>query len=295
MARAASTIILVVVCYLQLVQSFKLRSPVGARKRYPRYPVLVTAGTDDGRDNNGDKAEEFGQIIPFDFNPSDFVRDKPPVLPKKSNSDDKQRNAKDILEENVRAAQKSLKIAEKQKRQEENYKLFDDDNARPTGYDNNDDEEEEEEERRNREADVNWVPSVDSDPNTDSPVFKFLKDTYIGSPYDSRKKQQARYVIRNITAISVLIGLIFTGIWYAFPGKFVSVRGTQDFSQRYNYVNPDDLLNEAMYKSGSSTVYFDENTNPGTNGYADREELASPRVPYQKNLLPRAPPPTVDL
>lgn len=209
-----------------------------------------------------------------------------------------QRDARAILDENMRSVEKNLKIAEKKKKQEEKYKLFDDDNARPTGYDNyeDEDEEEKEEERRNREADSNWTPSIDSDPNTDSPVFKFLKDTYIGSPYDSRKKQQARYVIRNITGISVLIGLIFTVIWYAFPGKFVSVRGTQDFSQRYNYVNPDDLLNESMYKGGGSeTVYFDEDSNPDTNGYANREELSSPRIPYQKNFLPRAPPPTVDL
>lgn len=81
-----------------------------------------------------------------------------------------------------------------------------DDDARPTGYANDQDD------------DPAWVPIRNSDENV---FVQFLKEVYIGSPYDSDKKKQARYVIRNITGISLAIGLIFTGIWYAFPGKTI--------------------------------------------------------------------------
>ena len=61
--------------------------------------------------------------------------------------------------------------------------------------------------------------------NSDSGwLQRLLKDAYVGSPYDSSNKKQARFVVRSITALSALIGVVFTLVWYAFPGKFISVR-----------------------------------------------------------------------
>ena len=106
--------------------------------------TLLQDSAKNSADNSNDSNDKkFGQIIPFDFDPSDFVRDKPPALPKKSNDNEMQRDARAILDENMRSVEKNLKIDEKKKKQEEKYKLFDDDNARPTGYDNYEDEDEE--------------------------------------------------------------------------------------------------------------------------------------------------------
>ena len=138
----------------------------------------------------------------------------------------------------------------------------------------------------NQDSDEEFVPpSVDIDPN-ESSVFRFLKDTYIGSEYDSRRKKQARFVIRNITLISVSIGVIFTIIWYAFPGKFITYKGDTDFSSRYekSYIDPSDLL---QIDDDTNTIYFDENIPLPDNNM--------PRVPYQKPLLPRAPFPSQEL
>ena len=91
---------------------------------------------------------------------------------------------------------------------------------RPTGYSSDETDDDE-----------NWVPSIADD---SPPFIRFLKDVYIGSEYDSKSKKQARYVIRNITGISVAIGVIFTLIWYAFPDRFISYRGTLDSTSKIN-------------------------------------------------------------
>jgi hypothetical protein len=81
--------------------------------------------------------------------------------------------------------------------------------------------------------DPDWVPSRDEDSNA---IVNWFKDIYIGSVYDSTERKQARYVVTNITLISISIGVIFTIIWYAFPGKFISFRGDTDFTQRYDTI-----------------------------------------------------------
>ena len=93
------------------------------------------------------------------------------------------------------------------------------------------------------DSDSNWVPTLADD----SPDFvKFLKETYIGNEYDSPRRKQARYVIRNITGISIAIGIIFTIIWYTFPGKFISYHGDTNFQSRYQ---TDEILQNDFYRN----------------------------------------------
>ena len=49
---------------------------------------------------------------------------------------------------------------------------------------------------------------------------------------------------------------MFTFVWYAFPGKFISYRENQDFTTRYPkvYMDPDNLLKNSM---GDMTLFED--------------------------------------
>lgn len=160
---------------------------------------------------------------------------------------------------------------------------------RPTGYgrpDLNDNEEE----MRQKMLDDNWTPAV----LDESPLQRWFRETYIGTPYDSRKKQQARYVIKNITAICFSIGFIFTAVWFAFPGKFISVRGDKDFSQRYqqSFVEPEGLLSEDWQRSQapSTEAFYDDAKGLPDKGIADQ------RIPLEQGKTFRlAPPPSLDL
>lgn len=60
-------------------------------------------------------------------------------------------------------------------------------------------------------------PSVRPDLNT-SPGEVGLKN-------EERDRRQAIFTIRSISLISIMCGVIFTVIWYLFPGQFVSFRG----------------------------------------------------------------------
>jgi hypothetical protein len=85
---------------------------------------------------------------------------------------------------------------------------------------------------------------------------------YIGTPYDSNSKKQARFVVRNITLLSALIGLVFTVVWYAFPGKFISIRSPLSEASALGrltptYVDPDELLKNDI-ASSPDWEYFDD-------------------------------------
>jgi len=159
-------------------------------------------------------------IIPFDF-----VREE--IAPKRLPLDD---NSNQLL-----SGGKRSKTA-----------LYDD---RPTGYDTPDDDDD--------IVGDTVAQYDDSNGSIDNIILKIFKDIYIGSPYDSRKKQQARYVITNITVISILIGAVFTATWYLFPGKFISFRGDADLSSRYTdtykYIDPSDLLD-----NNGPSIYFND-------------------------------------
>lgn len=112
---------------------------------------------------------------------------------------------------------------------------------------------------------------------SDSGITAYLKEVYIGSPFDSRRKQQARYVIRSITLMSIGIGVIFTAIWYLAPGKFISYKGDmqsnnpttrssspllyQDPTKSPSYIDPEQLL-QSEFEQSSGKLYFDEGVNP---------------------------------
>ena len=155
------------------------------------------------------------------------------------------------------------------------------DPSRPTGYGNVD------------EDDDDWVPSSDSEG-----VEKFLKDYFFNSPYDSPKRRDAKFVIRNVTLISGVLGTIFTILFYAFPGRFISYRGTADFSQRYSsdFVDkdPSELLNDKVNEDLIRTVEIG-----GETFYDDGVGLPPPddsRVAYPKKASDgRAPGRTMNL
>lgn len=149
------------------------------------------------------------------------------------------------------------------------------DPSRPTGYGNVD------------EDDDDWVPSSDSEG-----VEKFLKDYFFNSPYDSPKRKDAKFVIRNVTFISGVLGTVFTILFYAFPGKFISYRGTADFSQRYsaNVIDkdPSELLNEKVNNDLTRSVEIG-----GETFYDDGVGMPGPddsRVAYPKKSSDRVAP-----
>lgn len=162
---------------------------------------------------------------------------------------------------------------------------------RPTGY-GRPDLDDDEDEMFEKMIEEGWMPPAD-----ESPIQKWIRETYVGSPYDSRKKRQARGVVINITAICIGIGLVFTGIWFAFPGKFISVRGDRDFSARYaqDFVPPDGLLSDEWLSRpqtpSSGDAFFDD-----ARGLPEQEQT---RFPYDKStdkpIFQMAPPPRLDL
>ena len=104
------------------------------------------------------------------------------------------------------AALDEAKKAEKERMKKEGSKLdgkdYDPspyDYLRPSGFDKMSDED---------DNDPEWKPDGIKDDS-----LKVLRDIYIGNEYDSAAKKEARFVVRNITGFSVLIGVIFTIIW----------------------------------------------------------------------------------
>eukprot|EP01038_Epipyxis_sp_PR26KG_P005869 gene5869-8094_t len=220
-------------------------------------------------DTNGTNNNSRPPVIPFDLFVREDVIIKPKAIPPKSNDNDNSNNNKPIREF----------VSPRNNR--------DDDNARPTGYDQPDEDDDIDEENNHNK---NIANSLDSENANDSYLVKLFKDLYIGSVYDSRKKQQARYVIKNITFISFAIGFIFTAIWFAFPGKFISVRGNNDemYTSRYktSYVDPDNLLQSEFMSSDAE--YFDD-----ASGLPEKEETRF--APPPVNPLIQAPDKSIDL
>lgn len=192
-------------------------------------------------------------VIPFEFARDDIV------IEKNNSSYDPRK----IIEANMKEYERK-QVVEQMKKDLKERRLppeFYDENARPAGYDRPDSDEKEEE----RFTVFNFTTSPDPmsqfNDSNDPALVRFLKDVYIGSPTDGRKRQQARFIVRSVTLISLVIGIVFTGIWYAFPGKFISYRGTKDFSSRYTseYVDPDNLLQDDYLKRYADTIPDDIN------------------------------------
>jgi hypothetical protein len=117
----------------------------------------------------------------------------------------------------------------------------------------------------------------------------------------SAARKEARSVIRNITGISVAIGIIFTAVWYAFPGQFISYRGDSEAvaaatSKRYAaaYIDPDELLNAEI--SSPDWEYFEEFS---TGGGGDRDGVkardSSEETPSKPSAIIQRTMPSQDL
>eukprot|EP01031_Cornospumella_fuschlensis_P025393 gene25393-30662_t len=186
------------------------------------------------------------------------------------------RDPQKIVEENLKKLQKERMIADMRSARASRSILGEDDDARPTGYNNDSDDEEERElplllslVDTSNEGITNTTSN-----STDNAVFQFVQNVYIGSPTDPPRRQQARFVVRSITLISFVFGLAFTALWYLAPGKFVSYKGDENIPtsprSRLDFIDPNRLLN---IPSGTSE-YFDD-----AEGLPEKERS---RVPYPK-------------
>lgn len=198
------------------------------------------------------------QIIPFDFAREDII---PPALKEEMAKYRSKATTSTVAPPSInKSTQPKSKTA-----------------SRPSGYDNEDINDVDPNDIDGE--DPNWLPR---DTSTANPLVNFLKDVYIGSPYDSRNKQQARYVVRNVTAISVAIGLVFTFIWYAFPGKFISFKGQRDGVSNaaiLNKVDPNELLRNDMLSSpGFEYFHFDDDV-------SDRQSQAPVPLPNDRDVI----------
>lgn len=157
------------------------------KTKHQNIRIYNTNNNEDKKATNSNRPP----IIPFDFARDDII------IPYDKTDTKSPKNEKNINIKNNN--QPSL-----------NKNTYD---PRPTGYNTPDDGD---------EVDENLIIESNNNGNNsiDEGIVKLFKDIYIGSPYDSRNKKQARYVITNITIISLLIGIVFTAVWYIFPGKY---------------------------------------------------------------------------
>jgi hypothetical protein len=261
-----------------------LRSILSPKISSPRQSCSKFMSSSDDKNANESVAESprvssRPPIIPFDFARDDIMPKKKAVetLPKTTDGDniDSSYSDTDVSGESSSALVKGSsrwtdnndeKVVVRSANSDRRNKWVEDP-SRPTGYGNVD------------EDDDDWVPSSDSEG-----VEKFLKDYFFNSPYDSPKRKDAKFVIRNVTFISGALGTIFTILFYAFPGRFISYRGTADFSQRYasDFVNkdPSELLNDQVNDALTKSVEIG-----GESFYDDGVGLPEPdnsRVPYPK-------------
>ena len=246
--------------------------------------------------NSDDKNWGRPDIIPYDDSKTSFAREDRLIqkdIDKAKAKEEATKIPKDYGEMNKVKESKW----QKNDKNDKNDKNIDNSN-RGTGYNlwNQEDEEDQLEElekrlllkKENDDQDDDWLPS-DNAPsdNAVNAITKFFKNVLIDSPYDSRRKLQAKYVVRNIFGFSLAIGIIFTSVWYLFPGKFISYRGDTDFTARYqqSYSDPSNLLNEGFLNNGG--VYFDD-----AKGLPIKD--INTRVPYEPSEV-RAPLPSQEL
>lgn len=154
-------------------------------------------------------------VLPFDA--KDFTRDDVP-LPSSNNTLE---DSKKIVASNL----KQFEHAERRKVWRRSY--LDDEEEEYEYYRSPNVEQEEGEEEPIALINSNTTNSVASTAQQSPPTWSsFLVDLYVDKPGDGRKRRQARFVVRSITTISVLIGVTFSLICYLAPGKFVTFRGS---------------------------------------------------------------------
>ena len=214
-----------------------------------RKPLFRSRDLSLNEERKNDRDPVMGSPIPFD---GLFARDDI-VKPKEDQTPVRPPPYKDPRDE---PAKKKTQIVE--------------DPSRPTGYVNEDEEED------------NWVPSTDS-----TGIEKFMKDYILPSPYDSSKRQDAKFTVRSVFLFSFAIGAIFTTLFYAFPGKFIERRGDVDFSKRYEqkFEDSNKLLEKDV--KGNVGEYFDDMGAP--------PPIEQTRFPYETKTEPRAPGRSINL
>jgi hypothetical protein len=145
--------------------------------------------------------------------------------------------------------------------------------------------------RQQKQRDIDdgsYVPDADMDD-----FSRWFKTTFVGDKYDSRKKKQARYVIKNIAFISIGIGVIFTATWYwsiAQGIPFISRANNFDTAKgRYETITPQGLMDDE-FEAISKNSMLDR----GPNEIAPQTRFA---VPAGKPLIsvPQAPKPSIEL
>jgi hypothetical protein len=230
--------------WITFILAYRTQSFKSAIKQFKTHANVRLYSKKDGTDdenNNPDRPPivsftDFDNFAREDFRIQELIRKD-----RKQKEMDELNKAK--YDEEKKKAEANMKTVNEQKKMNP---VFLDDNARPTGYNTFDEKD---------LVDPNWKPIYNED---DSALVKFLKDVYIGSPYDSKNKKEARIVVINVTIISVVFGAIFTILYYAFPGKFIGFRADMDLNSKYEtqYVIPEKLLEDGF--SNSDSVYFDD-------------------------------------
>lgn len=241
---------------------------------YPKCKVLLGRGRSFARnvENNEKSAGESSPNPRPAINPSDFARDDVKMPVDSSQNRDPQK----IVEENLKKLQKEKVMAEIRSSYRVKERVEEGDDAMPTGYSNDSDDEDQLPLMLSL-VDRNDIGggSNSTANSTNNDILQFVQNVYIGSPTDPPRRQQARFVVRSITLISFVFGLAFTALWYLAPGKFVSLRGSD----------------EAVSTSRSRTVdFYDSNSllniPTGTSEYMDDAEglpeKERTRVPYPK-------------
>ena len=204
---------------------------------------------------------------------SDFARDD---IPLSKLNQTQSRDPKQIVQANLDKLNRDMlqaAVYDKDMSMEEMRRRWEAVDNKATGYDTPDPIEEEPDPSTIIDNRAEWMKPNDED----NGIMKFVKEVYIGSPYDSRKKQQARYVVRSITLLSVGIGIVFTAIWYLSPVKFISYKGDLERNMNSNptsnyllyenptksptYIDPDELL-QSEFERSTNKQFFDDGVNP---------------------------------
>ena len=283
-------ILLIVSC---LCETFVLGFLKAAVK--PPRLLLKIFSVDPPTEDDSKPSQPQMEVIPFDY-VQEFAKDDLPTesKEKKDDRDKKSTGMPRLGGQDGKSLEQRLQEAYRKNLNRPREEGWIENPDRPTGYGLPDAEDNEAEMRKRMEDDIvagKYVPDDPPDGVKDEFV-KLLKDIYIGSPYDSRKKQQARYVIRNITGISVLFGIVFTVIWYAFPGRFISTVKDRDFAARYSNLD--------FYKPPSGLMQDDIDANVvDDKGYIGDAAPPAPQTHFEYDAprisVPRAPKPSIEL
>ena len=239
----------------------------------PQYQPLYSSDKNNESDDNdvNDDKDSRPPIIPFDFDATDFMREDFRLQQQKLLQQQKEAEKSNQPEGGSTQLQPVIvrspsspnpaSTSTSSSRSTQNSGSVDNsDNERPAGYDNDEVDPNDLDQLPTSEQVKQYEEQYAQFRDSRNPIVQVLFNAYIGTPYDSKNKREARFVTRSITLISFVIGLVFTGVYYVFPGKFISIRGDTDFTVRYSKeqqrYDPDQLLQDSV---NDNFVPFDKN------------------------------------